>query len=271
MAMQFDKYSITSIDSIVGFDPKNEECLFILDEIKDATLEGAADIVWATGKQERRLAALKRNKTCKISCNNGFIVGGVLKQQFGDQDSVEDFDNASIEIPAFEKIEVQTGASTVELSFEAVGKTGEEIPFIYKANKDGSQGKAFPIGVQSGTNDSEVFELDADMKTIKLPDGEFDGKDVVIVFYTRLTKGRKYSNKSGNYAGNVKLIADVMIQDICTKAETHSKLVFPSVEVLDNFSYSFGNDMAVQKFEAEAVSSICSGDSEYFYWVFPED
>ena len=267
MAIQFDKYSITSIDSIVGFKPSTEECLFILDEIKDANLEGAADIVWATGKQDRRLAALKRNKTCKISCNNGFIVGGVLKEQFGDTDTVEDFETASIEIPAFERLTVGAG-NTVVLSHSAVGGTGNEIPFIYKANKDGSQGRAYPIGADA---DTDTFALESDMKTISLPIGQFEQGDTVIVFYNRLTKGRKYSNKSGNYAGSVKLICDVMIQDVCTKEETHSKLVMPVVEILDNFSYTFGSEMAVQKFEAEATSSICSGDSEYFYWVFPED
>ena len=82
MALNFDKYAIVSIDSITGFDIATKECIFILDEIKDATLEGAAETIWSTGKEGRRLSAMKRNKTCSISANNGFIVGGLLAQQF---------------------------------------------------------------------------------------------------------------------------------------------------------------------------------------------
>jgi hypothetical protein len=61
-----------------------------------------------------------------------------------------------------------------------------------------------------------------------------------------------------------------MVKDVCDGTLQHSKLVMPKVTLDDNFSYTFGNDMAVQAFRAEANSSICSRDREYFYWVFPD-
>ena len=267
MALNFDKYSISSIDSITGFDIATKECIFILDEIKDATLEGAADIVWSTGREGRRLSSLKRNKTCTISANNGFIVGGLLAQTIGDLNPEEDFAAASITIPAFERIEVGAGGTSIETAFEATGLAGAEIGFIYKSNKDGSQGEKF---TQAAVATAKEFAYDPASKEITLPTGAFAEGDVVIVFYDYKTKGRKYSNKSDSYAGDAYLVCDVMLKDVCDGSIQHSKLVMPKVTINDNFSFAFGNDMAVQAFKAEANSSICSGESEYFYWVFPE-
>jgi len=266
MALNFDKYAIVSIDSITGFDLSTKECLFILDEIKDATLEGAAETIWSTGKEGRRLSAMKRNKTCAISANNGFIVGGLLAQTIGDLDPEEDFTTASILMPAFERIEV-TDPTKVELAFAAQGVTGNEIGWIYKANKDGSQGEKF---AQAASATATQFAYDDTDKEITLPTGKFAAGDVVIVFYEYLTKGRKYSNKSDVYAQDCYLVCDIMVKDVCDGTLQHSKLVMPKVTLDDNFSYTFGNDMAVQAFRAEANSSICSKDREYFYWVFPD-
>jgi len=267
MALDFDKYAITSIDSITGFNIATKECLFILDEIKDATLTGAADTVWATGKEGRRLSALKRNKTCTITANNGFIVGGLLAMTIGDYDPVEEDVTPSISIPAFERIEVGAGGVDVVTAFEAIGTAGNEIGFIYKAKRDGSQGQKY---AQSAAADADTFSYDPATKTITLPVGVFDEGDVIIVFYNYLTMGRKYTNRSSSYAGDVYLVCDVIVKDVCDGSLMHSMLVMPKVTISDNFSFTFGTDMAVQAFSAEANSSICAGESEYFYWVFPE-
>ena len=266
MAINYDKYAIASIDSITGFDIATKECIFILDEIKDATLEGAAETIWSTGKEGRRLSAMKRNKTCSISANNGFIVGGLLAQTIGDDNPEEAFETATIRMPAFERIEVGFGG-TVETAFTATGIVGNEIPFIYKANRDGSQGRKFP---QAATASATAFAYDPSSREISLPTGVFQEGDVVIVFYEYLTKGRKFSNKSDTYAGDVYLVVDILVKDICDGTVQHSKLVMPKVTIDDNFSFAFGNEMAVQGFSAEANSTICSTGSEYFYWIMPQ-
>ena len=268
MVLDFDKYSISSIDSIVGFDLASRECLFILDEIQDATLEGDAELVWATGREGRRLSALKRNKTCSISANNGFIVGGLLAQTIGDHSPVTDRENPTIRIPAFERLGVTNGATIATTSFVAVGATGNEIGWIYRANRDGSQEQKFP---QAAYASEAAFAYDPATREITLPiGGAFSEGDMVIVFYEYMTKGRRYTNRSDSYAGDVYLVCDIMVKDVCDGTMQHSKLVMPRVTISDNFSFSFGSDMAVQAFSAEASASICAGESEYFYWVFPQ-
>ena len=266
MALDFDKYSISSIDSIVGFDIATKECLFILDEIQDATLEGDAEVIWATGREGRRLSALKRNKTCSISANNGFIVGGLLAQTIGDANPVTDVDNPTIRMPAFERIQVAT-AGEVQTAFTAVGTTGNEIGWIYMANRDGSQGRKF---TQAAAASAETFAYDPATRMITLPTGVFQVGDVVIVFYEYLTRGRKYSNRSDAYAQDAYLVCDIMVKDVCDGTMQHSKLVMPRVTISDTFSFTFGSEMAVQAFSAEATASICAGEREYFFWVFPQ-
>ena len=266
-ALDFDKYSISSIDSIVGFDLATKECLFILDEIQDATLEGDAEVVWATGREGRRLSSMKRNKTFSISATNGFIVGGLMAQQLGDHERVTDMESASIRIPAFERITVGAGQA-VETQFAAVGTVGNEIGWIYRANRDGSQGQKFAQGAAAGAN---TFAYDPATRQITLPTGgAFQDGDMVIVFYEYMTMGRRYTNRSDSYAGDAYLVCDIIVKDVCDATLQHSKLVIPRVSISDNFNLAFGADMAVQAFSAEAVASICAGEAEYFYWVFPQ-
>ncbi|MCL2020439.1 MAG: hypothetical protein FWG70_11905 [Oscillospiraceae bacterium] len=266
MALNFDKYSISAIDTATGFDLATGECLFIFDEIKNGSIEGAAEVRWSTGRKGRRLFAVKNNKTCTVTLNNGFIVGGALALSIGDFSPTADFNAASILIPAFERIEVGE-SETIKISHKAVGVCGNEIGFIYKANKDGSQGEPY---TQNSAASSSSFAYDGETE-ITLPTDEFNRGDIVIVFYEYLTKGVKYSNKSNSYSGSCKLILDVLAEDVCTGAVRHSKLVMPKVLVNDKFNFSFGDDMSVQSFSAEARASVCEGrDSEYFYWIFPD-
>ena len=234
--------------------------------IQDATLEGDAEVVWATGREGRRLSALKRNKTCSISANNGFIVGGLLAQTIGDANPVTDVENPTIRMPAFERVQVAT-AGEVQTAFTAVGTAGNELGWIYMANRDGSQGRRF---AQAAAASADAFASDPATRRITLPTGVFSVGDVVIIFYEYMTRGRKYSNRSDSYAQDAYLVCDIMVKDVCDGTMQHSKLVMPRVTISDTFSFAFGADMAVQAFSAEATASICAGEREYFYWVFPQ-
>jgi len=264
MAFGFDKYTFESLDTIVGFRPSDDACLFILDEIQDGEISGDAELTWSTGRRGRRLAATKSNKTCSITANNGFVVGGLLAVQIGDENPTEDFETASIKAPAFEKITVGD-TNTVTLSHQAIGENGNEIGLIYKANKDGSQGESY---AQAAAASATEFAFDG-ADTITLPANAFKADDVVIVFYNYNTKGRMYTNKSSNYAGSAKIICDITVKDVCDGTTKHSKVIFPRVEISDTWSFSFGNDNAVHAFSAEAAATMCdsNGDSDYFYWI----
>jgi len=265
--MLSDKYALVSLDAIYGLKPGTNELKFILDEIKNGNISGEAEISWMTGRRGRRLAAIKSNKTCTITADNGYIVGGLLAAQIGDENPVAAYTTPDIEAPMFERITVGAG-TTVQLAHEAVGDLGNEVKFIYKANKDGSQGEVF---AQAATASATEFAFDG-TKQITLPTGKFAAGDVVIVFYNYKTKGVMYTNRSADYAGSAKLICTVMVKDICSGAEKVSTVTFPKAEISDNFSINFGTDVAVHGFEAQAVADACAGEqSDYFYWIVPDD
>jgi len=264
MNFDFEKYSISSIDAIRGFSIATKELLFELDEIQDATLEGDAETVWSTGRQGRRLSSMKRNKTCSISANNGFVVGGLMAQQFGDQDPTIDFENPTTSIPHGERLIAGTGGTTTETTYAATGIVGNEIAWIYRTNRDGSPGQSFP---QAATASATAFAYNPATREITLPTGVFNAGDMITVFYEHMTRGKRYVNRSDSYAGDCYLICDITVKDVCDGTLQYSKLVMPKVSMSDNFSFAFGNDMVVQSFSAEASASICAGESEYFYWV----
>ena len=265
--MNYDKHSIESLETVTIFSPATKKCLAILDEIKDASLEGAADTVWSTGKRGRRLSSFKQNKTLTFSCNNGYIVGGLLAEQFGDKSPEQDFETATIELPAFEYLTVTGGvAVTTHTAISPSGDGGDEILWIYAMNKDRSQGAAYP---QEADASDDAFAYNPATRTITLPTDVFENGDEIIVFYDHLTKGTKYTNRSDSYAGDVKVVFDYLVKDVCTKELRHAMFVMPIGTISDNFSLSFGNDMAVQPFSVEAATDVCSKDKELGYWVFP--
>ena len=266
--MDYNKYSITSLETVTLFDIATGQCKAILDEIKDATLEGAAEIVWSTGAQGRRLSSFKRNKTLAFSCNNGYIVGGLLAQQFGDESPLEDMATATIPNPAFEYLAVAGGGATATLANTAVGDPGSEILWLYAVNKDRSQGKAYAQGAAAG---ADTFSYDPATNEVTLPTGAFNDGDEAIVFYEFLAKGVKFSDRSDSYAGDAKVVFDYIVKDVCTGDLRHAMFVMPKGSIDDNFSLSFGNDMAVHPFRIEASADICSKDREYGYWIFPAE
>jgi hypothetical protein len=265
--MLAEKYAFISLDTIYGFKPNSNELKFMLDEIQDGSISGDVEVNWMTGRRQRRLAAIKNNKTCTITANNGFVVGGLLAAQIGDSNPISAHDSADIRTPFFERIVVGTG-DTISLAHEAVGSTGDEIGVIYRANKDGSQGEPF---TQAATPSAIEFAFDG-VNEIELPTNAFSEGDVVLVFYHYMTKGVRYTNRSADYAGSAKLVCEVLVKDICSGKELVSTVTFPKVEISDSFNISFGSDAAVHNFEAEAVADACGGsDQDYFYWDIPDE
>ncbi len=265
--MDYDKYAVQTLETVTLFEPASGKCLAILDEIKDASLEGAADTIWATGASGKRLSSFKTNKTLVFNCNNGYIVGGLLAQQFGGAPEVADT-TATIPMPAFEYLTVEDGGTTALTKNAAIGTVGDEIGWIYKMNKDRSQGQEY---AQAAAATATEFSYDPATREITLPTDVFQDGDEIIVFYEYLSKGVKFIDRSDVYAGDAKAVFDYLVKDPCDASLRHAMFVMPRGTISDNFSFSFGSDFAVHPFSIEAAADICSKTNEYGYWIFPSE
>lgn len=265
LGTDYDKYSIQSIDMGTGFNKSTSECLFMLDQIKDATLENGMETTYSTGRLGVRLSALDKNKTAKVSGTNGYIVGGLLAQQIGSAPEVAR-DVASIVTPACDIIEIKE-PDAVKTTFTATGIPGNEVRFIYRAQKDMTQGEKFAQAAEASESE---FSYDPATKEITLPTGVFKAGEKVIVFYDYLAKGKKFTNSGDNFPKTCKMVFDLTIQDVCDNGTLYyAKLVMPNAKIDGNFSWTIGNDPAVGSFTFESLLDICSATKELWYLIIP--
>ena len=261
--IDFDKYVIDKFDVVAGISKTTGELYFMFDEIKDGSLENGSEKVYGTSAHGARISALNTNKTAKFTCNNGFIVGGAVTTQIGGTAITASAEN-KIVTPNIEIVEV-IDPTEITLEQIPVGTTGVEIPFIFKANKDMTQGDKFAI---SATASETAFALTPATKTITLPTGKFVKGDHVIVIYNyEASVGKKFTNSGNEYAKTCKLIIDVLCRDICdNETVIHTKFVFPNASVDGNFNIQVGNEPAVHAFSAEALQEVCSANKELWSW-----
>lgn len=219
------------------------------------------ETVYATGKNGVRIGSADRNKAARITATNGSIVDGVMAMQVGSEVSI-----GKIIVPnQFVSLETADGTS-VTLDYQPKGAVGNEIPFIYKRNADGTLGQAYAIGSAASAT---TFKYNASSHTLTLPTGAFSAGDTVYMFYDiEVTNAKKITNQEDQFSATGKLVADIFAKDICTEKSYYGKIVFPKAKASGNFTLSFGDDPSVQDMEFEALSGGCNSGSTKILWDF---
>ena len=264
----FDKLVIDSWDRAIFRNITTGEILAIFDQIKEGLIENTSEQRTQTGLRGVVLNTLNRNKATNISLTNGYLVASGIGVQTGSGVEEASEENKFI-VPEVEYIDVKSDTTKIVLRRTPVGTTGAEIPFIYKANKDLSQGKKFAI---SATASAKTFALDVKTRTITLPTGAFQAGDVVIVMYDyEDTVGKKISNRADTFGGTVELIIDATTHDICDDSILyHTKIVAPKLTVDSNFTISVGDEPATHTVAGKCSTDICSTSQELWNWFIVE-
>lgn len=267
--VDFDKLIIDSIDMVTGFDRTTGALLLMLDQVKDGTISNGVETVYGTGKNGIRLSAFDRNKTATFKCTNGYVVTSALAAQTG-SDAECATESETLAVPEVEFLTVEDG-NTVTLTYTAAGPSGNEVPFIYKANRDRTQGQKFSLAPAASQTE---FAFDPATKKITLPaapasaEGQpaapvFQAGDIVIVPYRReASVGKKISNGTDSFSKYARLILDVTCHDICDQnIKYHTVFEFPNAKIDGNFEMAFGNEPMVHNFGAEAMADPCAARS----------
>jgi len=268
-AIDFDKLVIDKIMSVTGINRTTGEIRFMFDEIKDATIENGGETVFGTGAGGRRISALNQNKTSKISFNNGYVIASAYATQIG-ADIIEASDTNKLTVPTVETVKVTvTGAAGSEVVTAKLPDTPiiSSVKYLYKANKDMTQGKRYEVSATAGTG---KFTLSGDVVT--LPTSDFTTGDAIIISYEyETTVGKAIVNNSEKYAENVKLITDLLVRDVCDNSIVyHTKMVYFNTAPDMNMSMSIGGEPSVHAFAAESLTDPCSVDKSYWTWFIVE-
>ena len=262
MSVNSNKYIVQTMERISFFDLENGVCQFVVDDLQEANMTNEQETVYATGKNGVKIGSADRNKASRITATNGAIVDGVMAMQVGSEVVV-----GETLVPKHLFMITTEDGSKFSLTIPPVGEVGNEIPYIYKRNVDGTVGASFAIGTD--------FQYDPETKEVTLPEGKFAAGEVVYLFYDiKVKDAKKISNDEDKFSKTGMLIADIFAKDICSEKSYYGKIIYPKAKASGNFELAFGNDPSVQNMEFEALSGGCSTTSSKRLWdfiVFDED
>lgn len=273
MALDFDNLVIDRPLRVRMQDKTTGELMYMVDQIKEATLTNGANQVYITGAAGVRLATLNRDKTTSFSFQNGLVSMSMLSTQTGSDRELAS-DTKKIKTPAFEikKVGANDGVvnTTIKLDHVPVGIAGKEIPFIYILQKDSSLGVKFAIGPTATENE---FALDPVSKTITLPTSALinENSQIAIDYNYDATSAIKVVNRGDVYGKSGRVIVELLLRDICdNNKKYYSQFIMPNATASGAFEFAFGSEGVVHGWSCEANQDICSEDKELFSWIVPD-
>lgn len=260
MANIANDLTITSLETITGFDITTGNFLFTLDELQNATISHTQEKEDITGKQGRKLNSLKKNKGVTVSGTNGMISGGLLELQVGGT-----FENKTTTVLWTDYLTVASNAATT--SYKAVGAVGSEIEAVYVKSAEGTVGAALE---QAASAAAGKFAYDPTSKALTFNAGDYADGTEIVVYYKRRIQADVLENHSDNYSKKCQLFIDAIAEDKCANIY-RIQFYIPKADFNGEFDLEFGDSQAVHAFEAESLSGACGhGGQLWTYTVFGE-
>ena len=238
--------TITSLETITGFDVVSGDFLFLLDELQNATIANTQDTQEITGKGGRRLNTLKRNKAVTVSGSNGMLSGGLMAVQVGSE-----FVKKNTKVMWTDYLTVNA-SHTANTLYVAVGTAGAEIDALYVKNSDGTLGDKL---VQDSAAAAGKFAYNPSSKTLTFHTDITEGTEVVV-FYERQINGSVLENISDKYSKKATLYIDAMAEDKCANVY-RVQFFIPKADFSGEFSFEMGDNQTVHDFEAESLAGAC--------------
>ena len=237
MANIANDLTITSLETITGFDITTGNFLFTLDELQNATISHTQEKEDITGKQGRKLNSLKKNKG----------------------------ENKTTTVLWTDYLTVASNAATT--SYKAVGAVGSEIEAVYVKSAEGTVGAALE---QAASAAAGKFAYDPTSKALTFNAGDYADGTEIVVYYKRRIQADVLENHSDNYSKKCQLFIDAIAEDKCANIY-RIQFYIPKADFNGEFDLEFGDSQAVHAFEAESLSGACGhGGQLWTYTVFGE-
>ena len=266
MAVTINGFTITSLETIHAYNRQTGICELYLDELQETTIENTEDTQDITGKGDRLLKQIKKNKATTVTGTSALICGDLMAAQTGSE--VESGDAMKIRKPDI--LEVAKDATEVKTTFKAVGDAGAEIVTLCVLESNGALGKKY---TQGATVSADEFTYDVDSQTIALPTGIAAAGDIKIVaFYDYEAAGAKVVNKSDVFGKTLKVYVDCIGTDVCDN-EYKCQFVIPRGQFSGEFSVTMGGDQTVQDFTINTLVDTCQSTAtgELFEFIVYQD
>lgn len=265
MAVTINGFTITSLETIHAYNRQTGVCELYLDELQETTLESSEDTQDITGKGDRLLKQIKKNKAVTVTGTSALICGDLMAAQTGSE--VESSGQTKIRKPDI--IEVVKGAKTAKTAYKAVGETGAEIVTLCELTSNGALGKKY---TQAAAASATEFTYEPSTQVITLPTDIAKSGDVKLVaFYDYEADGAKIVDKSDVFGKTLKVYIDCIGTDVCDR-EYKCQFVIPRGQFSGEFSVTMGGDQTVEEFTINTLVDTCAGSSaDLFEFIVYQD
>lgn len=258
MAITVNGFTITSIETLAGFNRETGVCELYLNELTDSKISCTEDITEITGKGGRILKQIKKNKGVTVSGTSALMSADLMAAQLG----AESIYDENTKIRTTETIVVE--GSTVITANTAVGTTGAEIIEIRKVANNGALTDRYVQGTEAK---EDTFMYDPSTKTITLPTNVTDG-DVIAVIYDYETEGCTITDLSDVYGKTLYTYITAIGVDVCD-VEYKCQFVIPRLSFSGATDIEMSSDSQVtQAFEGTVLVDTCAGaDAKLFDFI----
>lgn len=247
--------TITSLETITGFDIVTGDYVFTLDELQDASIANSQDVTEITGKGGRKISQLKRNKSVTVSGTNGMVSGGLLEAQTGGT-----FENKTTEVLWTDYLTVSSNAAAT--TYKAIGTTGAEIEELYIRNGDGTLGTELEQAAEAATG---KFAYAPGTKALTFS-GIDNGTEIVVIYKRKITAD-VLSNESDKYSKKLTLYIDALAEDKCANVY-RIQFFIPKADFSGEFTLDMGDNQTTHDFEAESLAGACGSLGGSVLWTY---
>lgn len=260
--MRIENYTIDSFDEIIVNRYRDGAWLTTIEEPKGFKVSNTSETKDVTGKGDRIIKTLDKNKACEITGQSGLLSGGLLTAQLGTDPVDNDAKVLNVEIVTITADMLTNGYTT---AFAAVGTAGAEIGNIQILTNNRACEKELKQGSAAG---KDVFAYDPTTKKITFPTSGLEAGNVIRIAYDYKPESSvTYSNMAEVYSERVKIIANMTVNDPCTDEKLHGQLIVYRAKMSGSFDLDFIADQMVHDFSAKSEYSLCAG-SDKKYWDF---
>lgn len=249
--------AITSLEKITAFEVNNGDYICTMDELQNASIANSEEKQDIVGRQGRKIASLKKNKSVTVSGTSGLISGPLLAKQVGSE-----FESGTFKVRCTDYTTVNAQKATTE--FKAAGSLGAEIHELYIRNSDGSLGKKL---TQNAAVAEGQYKYNPSSRVLEFHTDVANGTEIAVI-YDREVKGARLQNLSDKYSGKVTLYIDCFAEDKCANVY-YVQIKVPKADFSGEFSLEMGDSQTMHNFEAEALAGHCGGNGALWeYTIF---
>lgn len=259
-----DGFTITELVRLFAFNRVSNVCELYLTELKSTKVSNTEDTVDITGKGDRILKQIRKNKGVSVSGESAYISGGLMAAQTGAE---EEAGEVEVEFPdVIDVTATIVSDKKLTTTFKAIGTEGAEIKDVRIMSDNG--GLIINNFKQGSVADENTYAYNPTSKELTLPTNmKLEVGKKIVVFYTYKANGTKVVNKSDEFGKTLYTVIDCVGSDVCDN-EYKCQIIIYRAQFSGEFEIDMGGNQTLHSFSATSLVDTCAKTSTNGLWEF---